>query len=167
MPEQANVFPDRFDFGRVFYNQARMSAEGIPQVSVVMGSCNGWGRCSVPAMSDETIMVRNQGNHFYWWSTAGESRNREKLRRKNLGGAEVLPAYRVADHLAERRCGRPQKLPDYCGRTSRSGETKTRYFADFEPLQQELYGFANRSEKADQCARHYRTIGGWKRVPGI
>ncbi len=60
LPEQARLFPDRFDFGRIFHNQARMSAEGIPQISVVMGSCTAGG-AYVPAMSDETIMVKNQG----------------------------------------------------------------------------------------------------------
>ncbi len=63
LPEQANVFPDKYDFGRFFFNQARMSAEGIPQISVVMGSCTAGG-AYVPAMSDEVIIVRNQGTIF-------------------------------------------------------------------------------------------------------
>src|SRR5512140_3858853 len=60
LPVQAEVFPDRFDFGRIFYNQAKLSAEGIPQISIVMGSCTAGG-AYIPAMSDETIIVRNQG----------------------------------------------------------------------------------------------------------
>ena len=59
LPEQASVFPDKDDFGRIFYNQARMSAAGIPQISIVMGSCTAGG-AYIPAMSDETIIVRNQ-----------------------------------------------------------------------------------------------------------
>ncbi|MGM0622139.1 MAG: carboxyl transferase domain-containing protein, partial [Bacteroidota bacterium] len=63
LPEQANVFPDRFDFGRIFYNQARLSAKGIPQIAVVMGSCTAGG-AYVPAMCDETVIVKNQGTIF-------------------------------------------------------------------------------------------------------
>ena len=63
LPDQANVFPDRFDFGRFFYNQARMSAAGIPQIAIVMGSCTAGG-AYVPAMSDETIIVKEQGTIF-------------------------------------------------------------------------------------------------------
>ena len=63
LPEQDNVFPDRDHFGRIFYNQARMSGEGIPQIAVVMGSCTAGG-AYVPAMSDEVIMVKQQGTVF-------------------------------------------------------------------------------------------------------
>ncbi|MEO7245478.1 MAG: carboxyl transferase domain-containing protein, partial [Rubrivivax sp.] len=63
LPNQDDVFPDREHFGRIFYNQAQMSAQGIPQIAVVMGSCTAGG-AYVPAMSDETIIVRNQGTIF-------------------------------------------------------------------------------------------------------
>lgn len=63
LPEQDNVFPDREHFGRIFYNQAQMSAAGIPQIAVVMGSCTAGG-AYVPAMSDEVIMVKNQATVF-------------------------------------------------------------------------------------------------------
>jgi 3-methylcrotonyl-CoA carboxylase beta subunit len=63
LPEQDNVFPDRDHFGRIFYNQANMSAAGIPQIAVVMGSCTAGG-AYVPAMSDEVIMVKNQATVF-------------------------------------------------------------------------------------------------------
>lgn len=63
LPEQTKVFPDKFDFGRIFFNQARLSAEGIPQLSIVMGSCTAGG-AYVPAMSDETIIVKKQGTIF-------------------------------------------------------------------------------------------------------
>jgi 3-methylcrotonyl-CoA carboxylase beta subunit len=101
LPEQANVFPDRFDFGRVFYNQARMSAEGIPQISVVMGSCTAGG-AYVPAMSDETIMVRNQGTIFIGGPPLVKAATGEEVTPEELGGAEVHTSVSgVADHLAE------------------------------------------------------------------
>ena len=101
LPEQANVFPDRFDFGRVFYNQARMSAEGIPQISVVMGSCTAGG-AYVPAMSDETIMVRNQGTIFIGGPPLVLAATGEEVTSEELGGAEMHTAISgVADHLAE------------------------------------------------------------------
>jgi 3-methylcrotonyl-CoA carboxylase beta subunit len=101
LPEQANVFPDRFDFGRVFYNQARMSAEGIPQISVVMGSCTAGG-AYVPAMSDETIMVRNQGTIFIGGPPLVLAATGEEVTPEDLGGAEVHTSLSgVADHIAE------------------------------------------------------------------
>ena len=101
LPEQANVFPDRFDFGRVFYNQARMSAEGIPQISVVMGSCPAGG-AYVPAMSDETIMVRNQGTIFIGGPPLVLAATGEEVTPEELGGAEVHTSVSgVADHIAE------------------------------------------------------------------
>jgi len=101
LPEQANVFPDRFDFGRVFYNQARMSAEGIPQISVVMGSCTAGG-AYVPAMSDETIMVRNQATIFIGGPPLVLAATGEKVTPEELGGAEVHTSISgVADHIAE------------------------------------------------------------------
>jgi len=101
LPEQANVFPDRFDFGRVFYNQARMSAEGIPQISVVMGSCTAGG-AYVPAMSDETIMVRNQGTIFIGGPPLVKAATGEEVTPEELGGADVHTRISgVADHIAE------------------------------------------------------------------
>lgn len=101
LPEQAHVFPDRFDFGRVFYNQARMSAEGIPQISVVMGSCTAGG-AYVPAMSDETIMVRNQGTIFIGGPPLVKAATGEEVTPEELGGADVHTRISgVADHMAE------------------------------------------------------------------
>ena len=101
LPEQAQVFPDRFDFGRVFYNQARMSAEGIPQISVVMGSCTAGG-AYVPAMSDETIIVRNQGTIFIGGPPLVLAATGEEVTSEELGGAEMHTAISgVADHIAE------------------------------------------------------------------
>jgi len=101
LPEQANVFPDRFDFGRVFYNQARLSAEGIPQIAVVMGSCTAGG-AYVPAMSDETIIVRNQGTIFIGGPPLVKAATGEEVTAEELGGGEVHTGISgVADHLAD------------------------------------------------------------------
>jgi len=101
LPEQANVFPDRFDFGRFFYNQARLSAEGIPQIAIVMGSCTAGG-AYVPAMCDETIIVRNQGTIFIGGPPLVKAATGEEVSAEELGGAVVHTAISgVADHLAE------------------------------------------------------------------
>lgn len=101
LPEQANVFPDRFDFGRFFYNQARLSAEGIPQISIVMGSCTAGG-AYVPAMSDETIIVKNQGTIFIGGPPLVKAATGEEVSAEELGGADVHTSISgVADHLAE------------------------------------------------------------------
>jgi len=101
LPEQARLFPDRFDFGRIFNNQARMSAEGIPQISVVMGSCTAGG-AYVPAMSDETIMVKNQGTIFIGGPPLVKAATGEDVDAEELGGALVHTGISgVADHLAE------------------------------------------------------------------
>ncbi len=101
LPEQANVFPDRLDFGRVFFNQARLSAEGIPQISVVMGSCTAGG-AYVPAMSDETIIVKNQGTIFIGGPPLVKAATGEEVSAEELGGGEVHTSVSgVADHLAE------------------------------------------------------------------
>jgi len=101
LPEQANVFPDKYDFGRFFYNQARLSAQGIPQIAVVMGSCTAGG-AYVPAMSDETIIVRNQGTIFIGGPPLVKAATGEVVSAEDLGGAEVHTMISgVADHLAE------------------------------------------------------------------
>ncbi|MCK5076696.1 MAG: methylcrotonoyl-CoA carboxylase, partial [Calditrichia bacterium] len=101
LPEQANVFPDRFHFGRFFYNQARLSAEGIPQISIVMGSCTAGG-AYVPAMSDETIIVKNQGAIFVGGPPLVKAATGEEVSAEDLGGAIVHTSISgVADHLAE------------------------------------------------------------------
>ena len=101
LPEQSNVFPDRFDFGRFFYNQARLSAEGIPQIAVVMGSSTAGG-AYVPAMSDEVIIVRNQGTIFLGGPPLVKAATGEEVTPEELGGADVHTSVSgVADHLAE------------------------------------------------------------------
>lgn len=101
LPEQSKVFADRFDFGRFFYNQARMSANGIPQIAIVMGSCTAGG-AYVPAMSDETIIVRDQGTIFIGGPPLVKAATGEEVTAEELGGAVVHTSISgVADHLAE------------------------------------------------------------------
>jgi acetyl-CoA carboxylase carboxyltransferase component len=101
LPLQADVFPDRDHFGRIFYNQARMSAERIPQIAVVMGSCTAGG-AYVPAMSDETIIVRNTGTIFLGGPPLVKAATGEEVTAEELGGADVHTRLSgVADYLAE------------------------------------------------------------------
>ncbi len=101
LPEQANVFADRENFGRFFYNQARLSSLGIPQISIVMGSCTAGG-AYVPAMSDETIIVRDQGTIFIGGPPLVKAATGEVVSPEELGGALVHTSVSgVADHLAE------------------------------------------------------------------
>ena len=100
LPLQAEVFPDRDHFGRIFYNQARMSALGIPQIAVVMGSCTAGG-AYVPAMSDETVIVRNQGTIFLGGPPLVKAATGEEVSAEDLGGADVhCRTSGVADHYA-------------------------------------------------------------------
>ncbi len=101
LPEQAEVFPDRDDFGRIFFNQARLSAQGCPQISIVMGSCTAGG-AYIPAMSDETIIVKNQGTIFIGGPPLVKAATGEVVTPEALGGAEVHTTQSgVADHFAE------------------------------------------------------------------
>lgn len=101
LPNQADVFPDRDDFGRIFYNQAQLSARGIPQISIVLGSCTAGG-AYVPAMSDETIIVRNQGTIFLGGPPLVKAATGEEVTAEELGGGLVHATQSgVADHLAE------------------------------------------------------------------
>ena len=101
LPKQDEVFPDREHFGRIFYNQANMSAKGIPQIAVVMGSCTAGG-AYVPAMSDETIIVKNQGTIFLGGPPLVKAATGEVVTAEDLGGGDVHTRLSgVADHLAE------------------------------------------------------------------
>ena len=101
LPHQTEVFPDREHFGRIFYNQATLSAAGIAQIAVVMGSCTAGG-AYVPAMSDETIIVRNQGTIFLGGPPLVKAATGEVVSAEELGGAEVhAKKSGVADYLAE------------------------------------------------------------------
>ncbi len=100
LPNQDEVFPDRDHFGRIFFNQAQMSAEGIAQIAVVMGSCTAGG-AYVPAMSDETIIVKNQGTIFLGGPPLVKAATGEVVTSEDLGGGDVHTRLSgVADHLA-------------------------------------------------------------------
>jgi 3-methylcrotonyl-CoA carboxylase beta subunit len=101
LPLQAEVFPDRDHFGRIFYNQARMSALGIPQIALVMGSCTAGG-AYVPAMSDQTIIVKGQGTIFLGGPPLVKAATGEVVSAEDLGGADVHTRLSgVADYFAE------------------------------------------------------------------
>jgi acetyl-CoA carboxylase carboxyltransferase component len=100
LPLQAEVFPDRDHFGRIFYNQAQMSAKGIPQIAIVMGSCTAGG-AYVPAMSDETVIVRGTGTIFIGGPPLVKAATGQDVTAEELGGADVHTRRSgVADHLA-------------------------------------------------------------------
>lgn len=101
LPHQAEVFPDREHFGRIFFNQANMSAKNIPQIAVVMGSCTAGG-AYVPAMADESIMVKNQATIFLAGPPLVKAATGEEVNAEDLGGADVhCKTSGVADHYAE------------------------------------------------------------------
>jgi 3-methylcrotonyl-CoA carboxylase beta subunit len=100
LPKQDNVFPDRDHFGRIFFNQARMSAKGIPQVAVVLGSCTAGG-AYVPAMSDEVVMVKRRGTIFLGGPPLVQAATGEVVTEEELGGANLhCEESGVSDHLA-------------------------------------------------------------------
>jgi 3-methylcrotonyl-CoA carboxylase beta subunit len=101
LPHQAEVFPDRDHFGRIFFNQANMSAQGIPQIACVMGSCTAGG-AYVPAMSDESVIVRNQGTIFLGGPPLVKAATGEEISAEDLGGGDLHARKSgVVDHLAE------------------------------------------------------------------
>src|ERR1700679_3063461 len=99
LPKQDEIFPDRYHFGRIFYNQAKLSSDGIPQIAAVLGSCTAGG-AYVPAMSDEAVIVRNQGTIFLGGPPLVRAASGEVVTAEELGGGQ-LPAHRpgVVDHL--------------------------------------------------------------------
>ena len=144
LPEQANVFPDRDHFGRFFYNQAQMSAENIPQIALVMGSCTAGG-AYVPAMSDEAIIVKNQGTIFLGGPPLVKAATGEVVTPEELGGAEVHTSISgVADHMAENDVHAIQ----ICRNIFENLEKKQRQQLDIQPIEEpfydpeELYGIA-------------------------
>jgi len=101
LPNQEDVFPDRDHFGRIFFNQANLSAQGIPQIAVVMGSCTAGG-AYVPAMSDESIIVKNQGTIFLGGPPLVKAATGEVVSAEDLGGGDVHTRLSgVVDHLAQ------------------------------------------------------------------
>merc|ERR1711935_1104238 len=101
LPRQADVFPDREHFGRIFYNESNMSARGIPQIAAVLGSCTAGG-AYVPAMADENIIVKGNGTIFLGGPPLVKAATGEDVTAEELGGAEVHTVKSgVADHFAE------------------------------------------------------------------
>src|SRR5947207_2502254 len=101
LPLQSEVFPDRDHFGRIFYNQARMSAAGIPQIAAVMGSCTAGG-AYVPAICDESVIVRGTGTIFLGGPPLVKAATGEEVTPEELGGADVhARTSGVVDHMAE------------------------------------------------------------------
>src|ERR1700723_4562670 len=101
LPQQDEIFPDERHFGRIFYNQAQMSALGIPQIAIVMGSCTAGG-AYVPAMSDESIIVRNQGTIFLRGPPLVKAATGEVVTAEDLGGGDLHSRVSgVTDHLAD------------------------------------------------------------------
>ncbi len=106
LPEQAGTFPDKEHFGRIFYNQARLCAERLPQIAVVMGSCTAGG-AYVPAMSDETVIVKGMGTIFIGGPPLVKAATGVEVTAEELGGADVHTRISgVADHFAEQRRAR-------------------------------------------------------------
>jgi 3-methylcrotonyl-CoA carboxylase beta subunit len=122
LPYQAEVFPDQDHFGRIFFNQAQMSAEGIPQIACVMGSCTAGG-AYVPAMSDETIIVKNQGTIFLAGPPLVKAATGEIISAEELGGADTHARRSgVVDHVAENDIHALSLVRDIVGRLNKVRE---------------------------------------------
>lgn len=142
LPLQAEVFPDRDHFGRIFYNQARMSAEGISQIAVVLGSCTAGG-AYVPAMSDETIIVRNNGTIFLGGPPLVKAATGEEVSAQDLGGAQVhCEKSGVTDHLAEDEEHALEIARSIVANLNKQTEVKLKMFESEDPLfpAEEIYG---------------------------
>ena len=142
LPLQDEVFPDREHFGRIFYNQARMSAENIPQIAVVMGSCTAGG-AYVPAMCDESIIVKEQGTIFLGGPPLVKAATGEVVDAETLGGADVHTRISgVADHFAEDDRDALQIARNLVGNLNRSKAATVTLREPREPLYaaDELYG---------------------------
>ncbi len=142
LPNQDEVFPDRDHFGRIFYNQATMSAQGIAQIAVVMGSCTAGG-AYVPAMSDESIIVKDQGTIFLGGPPLVKAATGEEVTAEDLGGGDVHTRLSgVADHLANNDLHALQLARNAIGRLNHNKPVQLRRQAYAEPLYdpQELNG---------------------------
>ncbi|MBN2174831.1 MAG: acyl-CoA carboxylase subunit beta [Bacteroidales bacterium] len=144
LPEQSKVFADRFNFGRFFYNQARLSAMGVPQIAIVMGSCTAGG-AYVPAMSDETIIVKKQGTIFIGGPPLVKAATGEVVTPEELGGADVHTSISgVADHYAEN----DQHAIQICRNIFQTLEAREKQQLELSPVEdpfydpEELYGLA-------------------------
>ena len=145
LPQQDEVFPDREHFGRIFYNQATMSAEGIPQIAAVMGSCTAGG-AYVPAMSDEAVIVKEQGTIFLAGPPLVKAATGEVVSAEDLGGAVVhTRTSGVADHLANDDTHALAIVRNIVANLNRSKRIDLATRPAVDPLygQEELYGVVN------------------------
>ncbi|GAB2177454.1 carboxyl transferase domain-containing protein [Dongia sp. agr-C8] len=145
LPNQDEVFPDREHFGRIFYNQAQMSAAGIPQIAVVMGSCTAGG-AYVPAMADQTIMVKNQATIFLGGPPLVKAATGEVVTAEDLGGAEVhTRTSGVSDYMAEndaQALGQARSIVANLNRVKRHGlEVREPRAPLYDPA--EIYGIVS------------------------
>ncbi|MDY7579109.1 carboxyl transferase domain-containing protein [Herbaspirillum sp. RTI4] len=142
LPNQDEVFPDRDHFGRIFFNQANLSAQGIPQIAAVMGSCTAGG-AYVPAMSDESIIVKDQGTIFLAGPPLVKAATGEVVSAEDLGGGDVHTRLSgVADHLAQNDQHALSIVRDIVGNLNRRKPSTLALRESQEPLYpaQELYG---------------------------
>lgn len=142
LPQQDEVFPDKEHFGRIFFNQAQMSAKNIPQIAVVMGSCTAGG-AYIPAMADETIIVRNQGTIFLAGPPLVKAATGEVISAEALGGADVhCQRSGVADYSAENDEAALHKAREIIKHLNRTKKNQLEMQSPQEPLYsaQELYG---------------------------
>lgn len=135
LPRQAEVFPDRDHFGRIFFNQASMSSEAIPQIAVVMGSCTAGG-AYVPAMADESIIVKNQGTIFLGGPPLVQAATGERVSPEDLGGADLhCRRSGVTDHYAIDDSHALHLARSIVENLNRKKEIKT----DIKPIEEPLY----------------------------
>ncbi|WP_461521386.1 carboxyl transferase domain-containing protein [Porticoccus sp.] len=149
LPRQEEVFPDREHFGRIFFNQANLSAQNIPQIAVVMGSCTAGG-AYVPAMSDETIIVREQGTIFIGGPPLVKAATGEVISAEELGGADLhCRISGVADHLADNDRHALDLARRCVARLNRTKPTQTGLITPVEPQYdpEELYGVIPRKRQ--------------------
>lgn len=149
LPLQAEVFPDRDHFGRIFYNQARMSAAGIPQISVVMGSCTAGG-AYVPAMSDENVIVKENGTIFLGGPPLVKAATGEEVSAQDLGGAYVhCEISGVTDHFAENDDHAIQITKNIVAHLNKKRVVSLKTLPTEEPLYdaKEIYGILSKDTK--------------------
>lgn len=155
LPLQSEVFPDKEHFGRIFYNQAQMSAQGIAQISVVMGSCTAGG-AYVPAMSDENVIVRGNGTIFLGGPPLVKAATGEEVSAEDLGGA-VVHCYNsgVTDHLAEDDEHALEITRDIVAHLNKSDRQPLKLRTPQEPLYspEELYGVIPRDARTPYDVR--------------
>lgn len=149
LPLQSEVFPDRDHFGRIFYNQARMSAMNISQISVVMGSCTAGG-AYVPAMSDENVIVKNNGTIFLGGPPLVKAATGEEVDAQDLGGARVhCQVSGVTDHFAENDEEALDITRDIVKNLNKRREVEMKIKPAMEPLYnpEEIYGIVSKDTR--------------------